>query len=364
LIDETNEWLSRLPTSQPYRDKLLRQLTDVLSLPAWGKRHDVYAAWIVTLFGNALPDTQLRFIVNDGIFAMPFRATHLADIDCPAGVVELWSELKSPLSAPDGRGRAAGIQPDYRFVQSSRRMFAPRTDEPSDPGQNTILAVEVKQYLKAAKKNPGQALADYTRGLPQARVFIAAYGPVSKNVLDYVPAKNRPRAHVFRDVQPHHSGAASLRDAVSKAIPTSLPSNRRRTQEPLPFMTVSVDWTPSVHDLDLYVSQGVNPSNIESINYQSPDSSFGRLVKDAFDGGPETVEIFHADAEIRIVVHSHQGIPLLDAQPTLRITGPGGQGVFRLPADFPSAATTWHAATICGGPSGNLRPGTGAANTP
>lgn len=360
-VEDVTKWLRSMPLQQRLLSQVLRQLTDILSLPAWRKRHEIYSAWIVTLINKAVPKERLQFIVRDGVFAMPFRAVHLADILCSTGVVEFWSELKSPLSDPVGHGRKNGIQPDYRFVQSTRQTFQSSSSGKTDPTQGTMLAIEVKQYLKSAKKNPGQALADYTRGLPKARVFLVAYGPVSQNVMEYVPDATRSRAEVFRDVRPFEEGQSRLKDAISEMFPPPQLSDSSSTG--MPFMTVSLTWSPSVHDLDLYVYHGTTDEG-STINYQSPRSFFGYLTQDAFDGGPETVELLNANEETRIVVHSHEGVPLMDACPTLQITGPNGIGVLQLPSGFPADGTTWHAATIGVGDPAEVRKGTGSIGTP
>lgn len=358
-INATNEWLSSLPLHHSYTDEWVRKVTDLLSLPAWGKRHEVYSAWIVTQLNVALPQNRLQFIVNDGVFSMPFKPTHLADMTSAKGIVELWSELKSAITKPVGHGRKSMIQPDYRFVQTSRQNYNDLTAS-ANPVVDTILAVEVKQYLKAAKKNPGQALADYTTGLPNAKVFLAAHGPVSLNVLEYVPIGNHSRAQIFRDVRPLQAGAISFTNAVSTELTRLAPPDNGPPKGQSRLTTVSVVWKKSVHDLDLYVSQGKSWSNELTICYHSPTKSFGRLVEDAFDGGPECVELFEAIEETRVVVHSHGSIPLVEAQPKVIITGNGFQSTIELPADFPSAAITWHAATMGAGSSGTVQQGSGA----
>ncbi|MCC9177887.1 hypothetical protein [Arthrobacter sp. zg-Y750] len=360
-VQAMTKWLDAAPLQRRILGQVVRQLSDVLSLPAWRKRHEIYSAWIVTLVKEALPKERVQFIVRDGIFAMPFRAVHLADIFTSAGIVELWSELKSPIIDPVGHGRKNAIQPDYRFVRSTRQSFQSTTARQHDAIQDTLLAIEVKQYFKAAKKNPGQALADYTKGLPNAQVFLAAYGPVSANVLDLVPAENRSRAEVFRDVRPFHEERSKLIEAISNMLPPPR-SSKSRLYSP-PFLAAVLTWSPLVHDLDLYVYRG-ETDEVAQINYQSPVSFYGHLIQDAFDGGPETVELFNADEETRILVHSHQGVPLADAQPKLQIAGPNGVQLFQLPSDFPSNGTTWHAATISAGNPIDVQLGTGCVRAP
>lgn len=163
-VEQVAAWLDGFWSVEDTKS-LVNDVTDLLSLPTWGRRHELYSAWIAAQLDQALGPGRLEFVVVGGVLRFPFKATKLADFVIADGAVELWCEVRSDLADPVGKKRTGGIQPDYRVVQFG-----------ADPVVGTLLAVEAKQYLRSSPAQHVEALTDYAAGLPHATVLIVGHG--------------------------------------------------------------------------------------------------------------------------------------------------------------------------------------------
>ncbi len=301
------------------------EFADILSLPVWGFRHELYSAWLVTQIEEAVG--PMRFDTVEGALRFSFRPTRIAEVDSPSGVIELWCEVQSPITNPIGHGRVDNIQPDYRFIQTP-------TDAPAtDKAVHTIGAIEAKQYLRSAKKNPGEALADYAKGLPNALVILAAYGPVSPGAQLLVHPDHRNRADAIAHVRPGSPSAQSnFRDAVTAII-------HRNILAVAPF-TLELRWSPQVDDLDLHIT-----TSDSHLYFRIPRLPFGELREDAIDGGPEFIDIRDLTTDLELRVHLYSGASLDAAEPILIICG--GDAVAAVLSRVPGGeGPWWNVATI------------------
>ncbi|MFI7431890.1 hypothetical protein ACIBPB_33500 [Micromonospora sp. NPDC049836] len=332
IVARLREWLDDLDW-RPVDVEVLREAVEtMLALPIWGRRHEFYSAWLVTEFDKALPG-RLTFRVREGVLAFPFRATPVAGMDSAAGPVELWSELRSPYHSPISASRKNGIQPDYRFLAGR------------DPQRETLLVVEAKQYLRPAAKNPGQALADYSGGLPKAVVILAAYGPVSRSAITYVPQSRRHRTHVQEYVRPGAVGCSSFRQQIAAALPPPKPKLTA------PQATLELSWDPEVPDLDLHAHIATGDGE-QHVYHAQKVSEYVELVKDVLDGEePERMIIRqgrdgrHPPVDIEVRAYT-PGVALAGARPSLSVPTDRGPILVRLPASAPATARTWLALSI------------------
>ncbi|WP_167034643.1 hypothetical protein [Microbacterium ulmi] len=306
LLARLDEWLGAFRSADEIEsvvEQTVNELADVLKLPTWGRRHELYSAWIATQLDRALASARLEFVVRDGAVRFPFHATLLARLDPPGGRVELWCEVRS--SAVEPIGRKEGIQPDYRFV---RRDAA---------GETTVAAVEVKQYLQAATKNPGAALHDYVLGLPEATVLLVAHGKLGARVLDSVPVEDRHRALVHRDVRvgrPRES--AAFRADILALFPPTPPAPP--SPPPTRPARIELSWAPTVRDLDLHVAG----TGREETAWGHPSSAHSSLRCDAKDGGPEIVDLVASSRErleIAVRLFSTDAASVGEADPVVSI---------------------------------------------
>lgn len=306
LVDDVDTWLEKFESADPI-EVTAERLTEVLSMPSWGMRHELYAAWITTQFDQALPLGRLKFVVVNETLRFPFKGTHLATVQGAEAAFELWCEIRSDLLDAAGN-RARGIQPDYRVLRRN-----------PDTTGTTILAVEVKQYQTAGAKRHGKTLAMYAAGPPEADVFLVGHGPIG-NARSHVPQTNRARTKVFEHVRPGSSAeATNLQAALAKLLPAPLPER------------VELTWDAKIYDLDLHFS-----TVGETVNWQNLIGTSGRLRADTFYGGPEVVDVsagVSAGIDVAVHLYSSDATSVLAAQPRVAITWVGGAVTALRPLD-------------------------------
>lgn len=325
-------WLSGIQFTSRTAEVQVQSLESILALPTWGKRHDLYAAWVLCDIDLAL-EGRLRYNVQNNTLRLPFRPTRVAELDSDQGPLELWSELRSAYDKPIGASRKSGVQPDYRFIA------------PGDP-VNSPLAIEVKQYLRSIRKNPGEALADYTGALPKANVVVASHGPISGTVMSLVPVARRNRAFVVDMLQPNSLERATFRAVVKQSLPS--PTVEVEADE---THLVELMWAPHVSDLDIhaYVSE-----LDEHIYFGKKHGSHAELDQDTRWGGPERLlispSVASSDARMEVWVHVYSGESLEDARPIIRLHRDSGVMVVTPPDPLPSKpGLAWHAFSLIQG---------------
>jgi|SanBayMetagenome_1026888.scaffolds.fasta_scaffold19143_1 hypothetical protein len=190
-------------------ETLIQQLQEFLQLPLWQHRHELYSVWIATQILNSLEDYSTRIHQVDGTLKFSFSGTHFATVDDFEPSLHIWTELRSPLKNPIGKGRSKSIQPDYSLVV-----------DPITSPESSLLVIECKQYYKASAKNFSSALSDYARGRPNAHIILVNYGPANQNILDEVDATVRNRTHIIGMMRP---GSIAFQAEFKKLIKDTLP---------------------------------------------------------------------------------------------------------------------------------------------
>lgn len=314
---EMDAALEELPTVGRLIRENVNELTSLLSLPIWGKRHEVYSAWIFTRIVDAIGQRRLDFKVTSGRLSFDFGGVELATFDSVDGPIAVWTELRTAYGTPIGHGRTGGVQPDFRLVR-----------EPIDEPGSSTLAVEVKQYRRSVLRNPADALADYTGGLPQAHVVLAAYGPVSKKVLDRLEPGARSRATVVRHLRPGNSDQLEeFRAVIAAHIPDEpTPSERPNASDYASSWTrdgdvrVELAWDDPAVDLDLHArlpgAHAVCHSNLAAFTA----SGHVVLERDVLRGGGDP-EILHVAGLEVVAVHvnAYSSHALSDVDASIRI---------------------------------------------
>jgi len=191
IIGELQELFSSLPRWEGRRESLIKELLELLNLPIWKKRHELYQTWVLTQIDKALKDYQRTIHHVDGRLILSFSGTHIGAVETEMGRLHIWSELRSPLDNPVGKGRSGNIQPDYSL-----------TFEPITSPSQTIVAIECKQYRKANSRNFADALTDYASGRPKSKVILVNYGGIPESVLDRVDDTLRMRTSAIGNFKP------------------------------------------------------------------------------------------------------------------------------------------------------------------
>ena len=284
-------------------------LESVLSLPMWGKRHELYSAWVVCVIAEALRGHRLQFEVVNGQLSFPFKATKIASFEDRYGPVELWAEVRSAASGDLAHGRKRGVQPDYRFLRAGRAL------------SNTEMAVEVKQYRRAAAARHGDTARDYARALPRARVTVVAHGPIGDTAIHRVDGADRSRV--------------TFRENVRSLVSTESKDFIAELTEVFP---------PASYVQEIEVVQ-VHVDEVEV-----------RLITDQEEPGGGTIlrrgeriqaigPSLRAAVILEIVCHPERRHTIDAAHPRVAITFTDGEVRF-FEAVQPSPSTSWHVGTL------------------
>ena len=261
----------------------LSDLTSILSLPIWKKRHELYAVWIGTEILNAIPDHDCEIHHDGGRIEFAFRETVLATIHSSAPIVRLISERRVKLDAPVGKHRVGAVQPDYG-------LWRGRPDF-----DRCTLVVEVKHYKRSSNRSFSEVLQDYARAFPKAEVFLVNHGPVGLALSD-LPPGIAGRCHTVENLTADHSLARErLREAVRQCIGPPVQRSRQ-----------------SVSSTDMVLAVDVSPSMSSCLHSLGMETIIGIAEK------ARCTEVAAIDTEVRTIV------PLETAREALRsLTGHG-----------------------------------------
>lgn len=173
-LDTAIHALDQFPTGtrEKWTEEPIRVLLDILDLPVWKHRHELYAFWVLTEIARALSTYDFSLIAAGGSLDLKYKATVVGTIRTHVGQMYLMSEVRTRLDAPTGRGRKSGVQPDYQISFT-------RDNDPS----GARLLVECKQYATPRRDTFARMLYDYARACQDANVILVNYGRMPSDLL-------------------------------------------------------------------------------------------------------------------------------------------------------------------------------------
>lgn len=202
---ELKERFARLPRRRLNARIDVEDLMRLLSLPAWRKRHELFAVWIATEIIAAAQGHEVKVNHEEGELRFAFREAKIADIVSARPALSLFSERRTPLDSPIGKGRKRSVQPDYGLWRE--RWTA----------EECVLVVEVKHYKKSDGRNFRDALVDYARAHPLAAVLLVNYGPAGMG--GELPHDVAWRCQTIGDLNPRNREARDrFREAVREQV--------------------------------------------------------------------------------------------------------------------------------------------------
>lgn len=331
----------RPPRYERTRISIEQDFRDLVNLPIWKKRHELYAVWVASRIADALRDLSWEWHPDGDTLRFHFAGVELATLRNPEGGTHIfWTEKRTALGDGGVFGRK-NIQPDYRIMTV-----------PTHRNDATSLVVECKQYRRWSRRNFGAALDDYAKGCPGAPVVLVNYGPTDPSILDLVDASRRDRTFLVGDFKPGGDVAlerfrALLRDAY---VPLLTP----RITGPIAF---ELRWGPMFRDLDLHLF--IRPMVSDPIQHIGLRSTHGNLMEHPWAAWPDDVmssppgleRITIArwlDADYDVLVHDYSGIPDFprgDVSVRL-ISGPGAEERVFLPGN--GTGRWWHVCRVQG----------------
>jgi hypothetical protein len=311
ILSQLQTFLSAMPRRPVPISVRIKKILYVLSLPIWQKREAFYSAWVGAKIVESMgPETSI--LSSEGRISFGFGGSHLASLADGERRVHLWCELRSPLSNPTGKGRTSSIQPDYVVVT-----------EPISYVESGILVVEVKQYLKASRRNFLAAVRDYAHGRPKATVLLVNYGKIPDNYRTEIEPQIANRVHLIHEFHPDSAlQIEEFRRLCTLALGpiTQPPTEAIATNQgmdstpatPQGGFRVELSWDKPGVDLDLHT--WVKDENAKEywVNYKWLGSREQAprvwLNKDCQTGpGTETINIAGKVIEFACCVHCFKG---------------------------------------------------------
>ena len=288
--------------------RIVNSLEDVLNLPFWKKRYELYAAWVLVQITEALKDAGLQFHISEGILSFSFHKTLMATCTKLIPPLEIWAELRTESSSMLSKKRKNHIQPDYTLAIGN-----------ASDATNTVAVVECKQYKKSNQKNFFEAIFDYANGRPEAKVFLVNYGSVSRKLLDG-SAVLQQRAFPFGEVRPGTDGTQRFCHRLKNEV---LGYYREKAMGDRIFLypwknpgvecLIQLKWKRLPRDLDLHLRISDVDEPIWTVNYASLGNEkkfpYAYLDCDCRSGyGCETIHIVRwLNAEYDVIVDNFSG---------------------------------------------------------
>jgi hypothetical protein len=281
-------------------ESIEQDFRDLINLPIWKKRHELYAVWVASRISDALKDLSWAWHPDGDTLRFPFGGIELATLRSGDGNTHIfWTEKRTALEDGGMFGRKH-IQPDYRIMTV-----------PTYRKEATSLVVECKQYRKWSRKNFGAALDDYAKGCPNAVVILANYGPADTDILNLVDPLRRNRTFLVGNFKPGEESALnSFRALVRNAY----------TVPPIPRITEGVNvelrWGPMFQDLDLHLF--IQPIDANEARHVGYGAGSGSLTEPPWVEWPEDIRTSPPgieritisrwlNADYDILVHDYSG---------------------------------------------------------
>lgn len=363
LLNSIHEFENSLPKTKSPKERLVETLVDFLNLPIWKARHALYSAWIFHEIVSSIGIDNVEIYAPNEQISFTFARTHLASTIGFEVPLRIWSELKSPLKDPIGKGRTSNIQPDYSIGV-----------DPVTSSEKILAVIECKQYLRPSKGSFVRALTDYARGCLNAQVMLVNYGKTDTNLIVGAVSSEtiRDRIHVIGDltISNEHS-----RQELKRFLTTTLaqylvkPSKRRihktnarytstRRAQMLRYMEFRLDWNGTPSDLDIHLIWESSKGTTEHIYFRKKGSAieepYAVLQADTVNGVPEIMKLIRWDskASYKLLVHNYSRDDVFDAA-NAKVTLVSAKSQLEILCPLLQIGNWWHVCTI--GPGNNIK---------
>lgn len=306
LENKIESFIKSLPKANFKIEIIIEEIIEILNLPFWSKRYELYSAWICTQIIKSLEETEIQFNVVDNTLSFSFKGAHIATCSQLIPPVEIWAELKTKYTSPIGKSRKEHIQPDYTLAVHP-------VSEPS----SSIAVIECKQYKNNNTKNFSDAVIDYANGRPNATVFLTNYGPISKKVISKLDSDIKVQSHLLEYMRPNSSSCGQFQKILHETVLAKCSLNKKiyvGNTVCIPLQ-INLQWKDIPKDLDLWLRITDQSKNIHCVYHSERGSTdqfpFAKLDKDDICGfGNETIEISKwSGVSYDIFVHNYSGEP-------------------------------------------------------
>jgi len=323
---------------------LMERIDNILDLPVWKQRHEVYSVWVGAKIWDTLKEWKILFHTVDSTLSFAFSGSHLATVISPDErvVLEWWTEKRTPAKKIKLRSkkRKNAIQPDYSILK------APISSD--DP---ILAVVEAKQYKKYSLKNFSDALNDYASVCSKANVLLANYGSIGPSVMKNVDSRLISRTASFGNMKPN---CPIQIDLFSQHLRNVLQFDKlhvNRSKVDMSDSQVILTWGEVPKDLDLHlVHRDVERGQTGHVFYDN--KNIGQqitLLKDVQNGfGPEIANVKLSSGILEIFVHRYSNTgELKDSKAEVKIIDSSKLDVsYRFECPVSGAGKYWHVCNI------------------
>lgn len=269
--------VSKLEWGAFWVEHTFQELLDLLTLPAWRRRHELYSVWVGTRILDVVERNaqEMYFHTVNGVLSFEFGGSRLASFNQDNRQLDVWAELRSGLVGKSAK-RKKGIQPDFRVL---------KTDLSKSINAQTIYIVECKHYLNSNTSNFTQAGVDYARSCPNSAVHIVNHGPAQESRLTAaLPIELQTKVGFIGEATPQLEAVSGvLGNAIRRALfpnpePTfpSAVASAPCTEIDRPVLgadltgCVYLEWDKSLEDMDLALRViGSDGQITESVDFRT-----------------------------------------------------------------------------------------------
>lgn len=311
------EILTRCPMHNSPTQQRVQAIIDILNLPFWKKRYELYSVWVSTQILRALPDENVHFHTENNRLSFSFSGSHFATISSYTPSLELWAEVRTYYDSPKSRARKNHIQPDYTLAVGD-----------AYEADHSVAVVECKQYKKYNRKNFLNAAEDYAGGRPNSKVFLVNYGAVPSSLKDKADARFRNQINFFGNVRPATVDTVAfrkqLRQAIDRYYEKAFQIKLPKYSLPEGECILRLTWGAQPKDLDLHLVI-MNDTQKYHIMYNKPgniaSAPYAKLNSDDTNGhGNECITIKRwIPGSYDIYVHNYTNTALFSEAVTLSI---------------------------------------------
>jgi hypothetical protein len=353
LAADLRPLLSNIKRKQSWEEKSYNELLDILNLPTWRKRHELYSVWVGTVLlrtANQYAD-NMQFHPENGILSFAFGGSRLATYSWGGETLDIYAELRTDLTGTSTK-RKKSIQPDFRVV---------RANSSASLNDATRLVLECKHYLRPSSRNFSQAANDYARSCHYSTVLIVNHGPADPVLLAAgLESELSQRVRFINDTQPGNS-VETLETTLTDTLFASRPpikNEKNAVPERIALSkdrvaTIRLEWDETLQDIDLallmHFADSGDQNRIDYGNRGSHNSApYAQLLEDIRQGpGSETIEISKWQASAyRVVVKNYsKNGELRPGHLRCHVSTRFASISFECPELNPTA-DTWHVATI------------------
>lgn len=302
FVEAIRTGFERPPRHERTVVSLEQDFRELINLPIWKKRHEVYAVWVASRIADSLSDLSWEWHPDGDTLRFSFAGTELAALrTIDGGMHMFWTEKRTPLLGGGIWGRKH-IQPDYRIMTV-----------PTHRDEATSLVVECKQYRKWSKRNFGTALDDYAKGCPAAIVVLVNYGIADGSLLEVVDPSRRGRTFLVGEFRPGNDDALGrFREVVRGAYAAIV------TPRITGAIDVELRWGQRFRDLDLHLFiRSVTGQPLQHVGLgaghgsliQAPWAAWHEDVRSSPPGIERITIARWLDADYDVLVHDYSGVP-------------------------------------------------------